>query len=140
MIHQINRQLLDLTIGSTSKPVGNATRPGDIILIYRRFDSLHTEFQPIMMSVNELTNLTPLFNNAGILYGFDSIFMRSSLKQQICINPVQRRSLFWQFSVQSVIRNSDVNNLDLDNESPNKMFIWIGAAAMVIGMIVWMFI
>lgn len=139
MIHPINKQLLDLTIGCTSKHVGDATRPWGPMLIYRKFDSLHTEFESIRMSGIELTKLTPLFTH-NMIYGYDSIFMRSSLKQQICINPIHRRSLFWQFSVQSVIRNNDTDDLDIDKKPFNKMFIWIGAAVMVTGMVVWMFI
>lgn len=138
MIHPINKQLLELTIGCTSKPVGDGTH-GLLMVSFRRIDSLHSEMEPIRMSVKELNQLKPLFTYEGD-YSISSVFMPSQLKRNICINPIKSRQMFANVPSFSVMRILDWDSIN--EPATNKMTIWIGIAAMtmVIGMVVWMFI
>lgn len=138
MIHPINKQLLEITIGCASKPVGYGT-DGNLMVAFRRFDSLHSETEPIRMNAKELNQLKPLFTYEGD-YSISSVFMPSQLKRNICINPINRQEMFNTAPSFSVMWSIDWGNI---NESTtNKMFIWIGIVVMtmVIGMVVWMFI
>lgn len=138
MIHQINKQLLDFTIGCTSNPHIEYVS-GVMNIVCVKFDSTRVDIERVKMPISEANRIKPLF---PIKNHYFHQFARSSLKLSICVEPIYSNKLFTtpvrkRFTLLSSADWPELNITEQSNRS--EMFIWIGAAVMVVGMVVWMF-